>query len=204
MMLKTGDVTVGGNKLSESGMFLKVVKLYATINLILGLLYGRPVLGLLLYIMETQNSRLPRAAWPIPAHVSTFTSCYLSPSSHPWVLIFLWFLLLSWRPLLLLFLLLAFLSQHVLWQTLLILPLFEEAGCAPALLLHNTEPPGQGVITTVSPLHSPNAQWESDKYFIHSWSKCLLTFTIQCARYYDKCLKHFSYPTDKILCSQEA
>lgn len=73
-------------------------------------------------------------------------------------------------------------------------PLFEEAGCAPALLLHNTEPPGQGVITTVSPLHSPNAQWESDKYFIHSWSKCLLTFTIQCARYYDKYLKHFSYP----------
>lgn len=61
-MLKTGDVTVGGNKLGESGMFLKVVKLYATINLILGLLYGRTVLGLLLYIMETQNSRLPRAA----------------------------------------------------------------------------------------------------------------------------------------------
>ena len=172
------------NRLSHnrnSRMFLKVAKLNTTMNLIWGLLSVKHVLGLLLSHMQHQNSRLSRASRPILA--STFISCHVSPSSHPWVLLFLWFLIFSLGPFLLLLLLLAFPSQLV-WEWTLLSHQYPpwmpfSSLMKEAVQCHRSHTrlssPGQGVTTTVSPLQNPSALWESGKYFIHSLSKCWLS-----------------------------
>lgn len=38
--------------------------------------------------METQNSRLARAAEPLLAHVHILISCHLTDSSHQWVYVY--------------------------------------------------------------------------------------------------------------------
>lgn len=105
------------------------------------------------------------------------------------LLLFLLFLILTSGPLYLVFPVLWIPFQFVLWLTLLILqflwkechflkedfPLLDEVSCSSCPSDMILSSPGQGMITTVSLLHNPNAQQELDKDFIHSFNKCLLT-----------------------------